>query len=320
MTNIAVVTGAARGIGRAVAERLLADYPDLIVVAADILPIDWATHHPQKTPSNHTASPLTPCSRVRARHVDVTDERAVAELFTEAAELGHIQAVAHVAGIFTLRPIVDTPLKEYERIQRVNSTGTFLVLREAARAMSAQSIPQPVSDTPHTVSNSDTVPNPDTAPLSIDRSALPAGHNQPSTERNAAPPAAHNDRAIVAVTSNAARVPRIGMGAYGAAKASASSLATTLALELADQQIRCNVVCPGSTDTAMQREFWGENPDAGHKAAVHGDAAQYRLGIPLGRLASPEDVADAVAYLLSPGARHLTMQELYVDGGASLRA
>ena len=45
-----------------------------------------------------------------------------------------------------------------------------------------------------------------------------------------------------------------------------------------------------------------------------------RTGIPLGRLAKPEDVADAVLFLLSEKARHITMHDLYVDGGATLRA
>ncbi len=123
--------------------------------------------------------------------------------------------------------------------------------------------------------------------------------------------------AVVVVSSNAARVPRTGMLAYAASKAAASALTRAAGLELAARGIRCNVVEPGSTDTPMQRDLW---PDAaaGHRAAVDGDASAYRIGIPLRRIADPDDVAGMVCFLLSPDARHVTLQQVYVDGGASL--
>jgi len=123
--------------------------------------------------------------------------------------------------------------------------------------------------------------------------------------------------AVVVVSSNAARVPRMGMIAYAASKAATSALTRCAGLELAARGIRCNVVEPGSTDTAMQRDLWPD-PEAGRAAALAGDPAAYRLGIPLGRLADPADVAAVVAFLLSDAARHVTLQQLYVDGGASL--
>ncbi|MGH8880278.1 MAG: SDR family oxidoreductase, partial [Stackebrandtia sp.] len=50
-----------------------------------------------------------------------------------------------------------------------------------------------------------------------------------------------------------------------------------------------------------------------------GDPGSHRLGIPLRKIASPTEVAEVIAFLASDAASHLTMQELYVDGGASLR-
>jgi 2,3-dihydro-2,3-dihydroxybenzoate dehydrogenase len=120
---------------------------------------------------------------------------------------------------------------------------------------------------------------------------------------------------IVTVASNAAGVPRAGMAAYGASKAAAASFTRSLGLELAPHGIRCNVVAPGSTDTPMLREL---GPDADRRV-IAGDPDSFKAGIPLGRIAAPDDVADAVRFLVSDRARHITMHDLYVDGGATLR-
>jgi len=123
---------------------------------------------------------------------------------------------------------------------------------------------------------------------------------------------------IVTIASNAAGVPRAGMAAYGASKAAAASFTRSLGLELAPHGIRCNVVAPGSTDTPMLRDLHAGDPDA-RRRTIEGDPATFKAGIPLGRIASPEDVADAVRFLVSDRARHITMHDLYVDGGATLR-
>ncbi len=123
---------------------------------------------------------------------------------------------------------------------------------------------------------------------------------------------------LVTVGSNAGLVPRVGMGAYGASKAAASMLTRTLGLELARSGVRCNVVCAGSTRTPMQMRFQGAV--GGDEPVVEGSLEAFRTGIPTGRIAEPEDVADAVLYLLSDRARQVTMTELVVDGGASLRS
>ncbi|MGA6161685.1 2,3-dihydro-2,3-dihydroxybenzoate dehydrogenase [Amycolatopsis magusensis] len=124
--------------------------------------------------------------------------------------------------------------------------------------------------------------------------------------------------ALVTVGSNAAGVPRMGMAAYAASKAATTMLTRCLGLELAGSGIRCNVVSPGSTDTGMQRLLWTD--ENGAARVIAGDPEQFRAGIPLGRIADPADIADAVLFLASARARHITMQNLYVDGGATLRA
>ncbi|MFD9883252.1 2,3-dihydro-2,3-dihydroxybenzoate dehydrogenase [Streptomyces alboflavus] len=129
--------------------------------------------------------------------------------------------------------------------------------------------------------------------------------------------AARGGGSIVTVGSNAAGVPRTGMAAYAASKAAAAMYTKCLGLELARSGVRCNIVAPGSTDTAMQRALWTD--DAAPQRVVDGDPATFRTGIPLGRIAAPHDIAEAVLFLASDRARHITMQELYVDGGATLR-
>jgi 2,3-dihydro-2,3-dihydroxybenzoate dehydrogenase len=123
---------------------------------------------------------------------------------------------------------------------------------------------------------------------------------------------------IVTVASNAAHVPRVGMAAYGASKAALRSLCHTVALEMAEFGVRCNLVSPGSTDTAMQRALWKDAQ--GEVATIRGFPQQHKLGIPLGKIARPQDIADAVLFLASDRAAHITMQDLVVDGGATLGA
>lgn len=124
--------------------------------------------------------------------------------------------------------------------------------------------------------------------------------------------------AIVNIASNAAHVPRLGMAAYCASKAALVSFSHCVALELAPFGVRCNVVSPGTTDTPMLR---GMGLDAeGVRRTVAGLPAQFKLGIPLAKAATPLDIAQAVVFLASPQAGHITLQDLVVDGGATLGA
>jgi len=122
---------------------------------------------------------------------------------------------------------------------------------------------------------------------------------------------------IVTVGSNAAGIPRHAMAAYAASKAAATMFTRCLGLELAPLGIRCNIVAPGSTLTPMQTGMWADESGAARVIAGQPDA--FKSGIPLGKLATPQDIADAVIFLLSDRAAHITMTDLYVDGGATLR-
>ena len=122
---------------------------------------------------------------------------------------------------------------------------------------------------------------------------------------------------IVTIASNSAGVPRVDLAVYGASKTAAMLFTKSLGLELAKYGIRCNVVSPGSCETPMQRDLWART--GSREAILRGDADRYRVGIPLGKFAQPEDIANAVVFLVSDQAGHITMHDLYVDGGATLR-
>lgn len=123
--------------------------------------------------------------------------------------------------------------------------------------------------------------------------------------------------AIVVVGSNAAGIPRQNMAAYAASKAAATMFVRCLGLEVAGHGVRCNIVAPGSTLTPMQTGMWTTR--GAEERVIEGDLGSYRTGIPLKKLATPEDIANSVVFLLSEQAGHITMADLYVDGGATLR-
>ncbi len=122
---------------------------------------------------------------------------------------------------------------------------------------------------------------------------------------------------IVTVASNSGRLPRHGMAAYGASKAAASLFTQSLGLELAEHGIRCNVVSPGTTRTPMVARML-EDAGIDETALIAGSLSTFKVGIPLRRIADPQDIAEVVAFLASDRARHVTMQDVVVDGGASL--
>jgi 2,3-dihydro-2,3-dihydroxybenzoate dehydrogenase len=122
--------------------------------------------------------------------------------------------------------------------------------------------------------------------------------------------------AIVTVASNAVGTARMEMAAYAASKAAATMFTKCLGLEVAKHRIRCNVVAPGSTDTPMLSSMWHD--ESGPRGTIEGRPDAFRVGIPLGRIARPSDIANAVAFLLSEQAAHITMHVLTVDGGAAL--
>ena len=125
----------------------------------------------------------------------------------------------------------------------------------------------------------------------------------------AAPALAERGGAIVNVTSRLAHIGVPEMAVYGASKGALRALTHGAAVELAPMGIRVNAVAPGMTETPLFSEWLADRPDP--------DAARADVErrIPLGKLATPEDVAAAILFLLSDSAAHITGITLPVDGG-----
>ncbi|MFK4149066.1 2,3-dihydro-2,3-dihydroxybenzoate dehydrogenase [Streptomyces sp. NPDC004065] len=253
--RLALVTGAAGGIGAAVAREL--GERGVAVAAVDRDP-DRLEEVVAKLGVD--GLPVAPFP------ADVTDSAAVDALVADVERrLGPIDHLVNAAGVLRLGEVTDFSDDDWISTFAVNTTGVF----HLSRAVVGRMVPR-------------------------------------------------RRGAVVTVASNAAATPRTGMAAYAASKAAAEMFTKSLGLEVARHGIRCNIVAPGSTDTPMLNSMWQD--DSGPRATLAGNLEAFRVGIPLGRLAQPADVAQAVAFLLSEQARHITLHTLTVDGGAALGA
>jgi len=115
--------------------------------------------------------------------------------------------------------------------------------------------------------------------------------------------------AIVTFASPVADRGHRGTSVYTAVKGGVAALTRELAIELSPRQIRVNAVTPGATPT----------PGA-HKIVDEAGWEVRRKATPLGRLGRPEDIAEAVAFLVSPRASYITGEILHVDGGLTAGA
>lgn len=240
-----LVTGAAGGIGRRVAERFLE-------VGAQVIGLD-----------SQAVAGQPPFRMFR---VDIADPAQVEAISARLkAEAGGLDILVNAAGVLRLGPTEALTSEDWSACMDVNARGAFYLLQQWIPVFKMQ-----------------------------------------------------RRGAIVNVASNAAHVPRVGMSAYCASKAALAALSHCVALELAPFGVRCNVVSPGSTDTPMLAGML-QNP-AGRERLIAGLPEQFKLGIPLGKLAAPDDIADVVLYLASDQAGHVTLQDIVVDGGATLGA
>jgi NAD(P)-dependent dehydrogenase (short-subunit alcohol dehydrogenase family) len=121
-SNTAIVTGAASGIGLAIARRLKVDGFDVVIADRNAAAAEAAAVENQ----------------CRWRTLDISDETSVIETVGAVAESGGLVAVINNAGIHTQSLVVETSVEDWDRIHRVNARGAFLMCREAARVMARQ--------------------------------------------------------------------------------------------------------------------------------------------------------------------------------------
>lgn len=119
--------------------------------------------------------------------------------------------------------------------------------------------------------------------------------------------------AIVLVASQLGLVGAANAAAYCASKGAVIQLARAMAIDHGPEGIRVNAVCPGPTDTPLLEPYFAGASDPAAERARY-EAAQVH-----GRLVRPEEVADAIAYLLAPAAGSTIGTALVVDGGYTIR-
>jgi NAD(P)-dependent dehydrogenase (short-subunit alcohol dehydrogenase family) len=236
--RVALVTGAGRGIGAAVAARLAAD--GLALVLADRHAESLAVVAGELTRRG---------TEVLAAPVDVSDAAAVQRLVDDGvARFGRLDCAVNNAGVTGPQaPLAEYPDEAFWRVQRVNVGGVLNCLRAELPQMVAQ-----------------------------------------------------GGGAVVNMTSGAGFRGVAGSAAYVASKHAVIGLTRTAAVEYAAHGVRVNAVAPG---LVMTRLAAGIDPD--RLAAAH----------PVGRAAEPEEIAEAVAWLVSPRVGFVTGTVLPVDGG-----
>ncbi len=119
---------------------------------------------------------------------------------------------------------------------------------------------------------------------------------------------------IINTSSRAGKVPRAFVGAYCVAKAGVIMLTKVLAIELAKLGIRVNCICPGQIDTDLGRWGWKLQAFA-DGSTLDEEMDNLTKGIPAGRIGTPDEVADLVAFLASDQASYITGQAINITGG-----
>ena len=125
---------------------------------------------------------------------------------------------------------------------------------------------------------------------------------------------------IVNISSSASKRGRAGAAAYSASKFAVNSFTQSLALELAPYRINVNAICPGTIESGrfnLKEKLAAEAAGVSLLEIQRARFAERGKQIPLGRVATVDDVANMAAFLISPQANYITGQAINVDGGVS---
>lgn len=250
--QIAIVTGAGQGIGRAAALALARTGAD--VAAVDINP---------KTAEDTAAAVAALGRKSLAIQADLGSVADIDRMVAKAvATFGRVDTLVNNAGVTRRAYIMDLTEEDWDRIHRVNAKGVFFCLQRVAREM---------------------IPRRSGRIINIASVAGKGFHG----------------------TSNAI---------YAASKGAVISLTKTAAQQLGPHNINVNAVCPGVVMTDMVAAIIKTDAE---KKGISMELAeqQFTAEIPLKRANQPEDIADMIVFLASPGARNVSGQSFNVDGG-----
>ena len=242
----ALVTGASRGIGRAIGLRFAEEGCEVAVNYVAEAGRDNAAEADEVAEQIRALGPQAICVEA-----DVTDLEAVEDMVAYVIQrLGKLDILVNNAGITRDRTLKKLSKEDWDRVIEVNLTGAF----HCARAV-------------------------------IDH----------MRERRCG--------RIISISSVVAQIGNIGQTNYGASKAGLIGFTRSLAREVARRGITVNAVAPGFIDTEMTQAM----PDDIKE--------QVTATIPLGRMGTPEDVANVALFLASDAASYITGQMLSVNGG-----
>jgi NAD(P)-dependent dehydrogenase (short-subunit alcohol dehydrogenase family) len=238
MTKSAIVTGAANGIGAAIASALSGRG-----YRVGVMDLDRAAVEARAEEIGYDAVALT---------ADVSDAAAVAAAFDQFGDAPDL--VVNNAGIVRFGPLAEQSISDFETVLRINLLGAYIVTREAVRRM-------------------------------VDRGS---GH-------------------VISLTSTNAYNPGPGSGAYPASKMGLLQLMKQFALEYGEHGLRFNSIAPGFIDGGMSTPIYADPKIRASRSN----------GVPLKRLGTPADIANAVLMLDDDASSYITGVDLLVDGGVT---